>query len=172
MGRSLRAASAFATALTSDDGALTGVVVHAASPSAIARKTARHSQFAFITMNFKNNVRAARKVLGRAKLFCGLFAFADIHDLGLRPTAESMVIASSPVLMGRMPMPRAGVRNYLTNFDSALAALFPTWTASAPRNARIGGGVRPRCQTARKSQVAPASTIGRTVTPGAGICLT
>jgi hypothetical protein len=54
MGRWLRAALAFATALASDDGPLTGVVVHAASPSAIARKTARHAQFAFITMNFKN----------------------------------------------------------------------------------------------------------------------
>ena len=62
-------------------------------------------------------------MLGRAELFCGVFAFSDIHDrgpFGLRATAESMVIASGPSSW-------AGCRcheqdmNYLTNFDGARA---------------------------------------------------
>jgi hypothetical protein len=77
-----------------------------------------------------------RKVLGRAELFCGVFAFSDIHDrgpFGLRPTAESMVIASGPSSWAGCPCHeqeyelsdqlRLGARAHPSQLDNKIYAL-------------------------------------------------
>ena len=88
---------------------------------------------------------------------------------GYRATSISRLISSSS---GDHRPIEGSAKQGRTRRMAYLSGCLSIGTVSAPRNARIGEEVRPRCQTTRKSHVAPASTIGRTATPGTGTCLT